>query len=194
MRARGLLLAIVATLVSACGLGSGDDEASEATPLPAVTTTTTTTTTIPRPPLTYDAELLDGGTMTIVEGVGELSEFTQGKPTAIHDLDMLAAIPDCEQLGLSIWDWTTKAGTTDAGLKASAYAKHGDNLYKFIGCGTPNEPEPPVLEAELDPRFDTCEEANNAGYVDYRKGVDPEYEWYEDADDDGVVCEGGFGA
>ena len=74
--------------------------------------------------------------MTIEEGVGELSEFTQGKPTAIYDLDLLAAIPDCEQLGLSIWDWTTKAGPTDVGLKASAYAKHGDNLYKFIGCGT----------------------------------------------------------
>jgi hypothetical protein len=192
MRARGLLLVLVATCVSACGLGSGDDDASEETPLPAVTTTTTTTTTVPRPGLTYDAELLDGGTMTIEEGVGELSEFTQGKPTAIHDLDMLAAMPDCEQLGLSIWDWTAKAGPTDAGLKASAYAKHGDNLYKFIGCGTPNEPQA-TDEAELDPRFDTCEEANNAGYVDYRKGVDPEYEWYDDADDDGVVCEGGFG-
>ena len=143
MRARGLLLAFVATVVSACGLGSGDDDASGATPLPAVTTTstTTTTTTLRRPTLSYDAELLDGGTMTIEEGIGELSEFTQGKPTAIHDLDMLAAIPDCEQLGLSIWDWTTKAGPTDAGQKASAYAKHGDNLYKFIGCGTSNGPQ-----------------------------------------------------
>ena len=109
MRARGLLLVIVATFVSACGLGSGDDDASGATPLPAVTTTTTTltTTTVPRPRLTYDAELLDGGTMTIEEDVGELSEFTQGKPTAIHDLDMLAALPDCEaarpqRLGLDL--------------------------------------------------------------------------------------------
>ena len=194
MRARAVLLAIVATFVSACGLGSGGEDASEATPLPAVTTTTTTTTTttVHRPTQSYDAELLDGGTMTIEEGVGELSEFTQGKPTVIHDLDMLAAIPDCEQLGLSIWDWTAQAGPTDAGLKASAYAKHGDNLYKFIGCGTPDEPRPTV-EPALDPRFDTCEEANNAGYVDYRRGVDPEYEWYDDADNDGIVCEGGFG-
>ena len=93
--------------------------------------------------------------MTIEEGVGELSEFTQGKPTAIYELDLLAAIPDCEQLGLSIWDWTTKAGPTDTGLKASAYAKHGDNLYKFIGCGTDAQPDPPDT-ADLDPRFDTC--------------------------------------
>ena len=192
MRARALLLAIVAMFLAACGLGSGGDDASEGTPLPAVTTTTTTATTVPRPPLSYDAQMLDGGTMTIEEGVGELSGFTQGKPTAIHDLDMLAAIPDCEKLGLSIWDWTTKAGPTDAGMKASAYAKHGDNLYKFIGCGTPNEPQA-TAGPELDPRFDTCEEANRAGYVDYRRGVDPEYEWYDDADEDGVVCEGGFG-
>ena len=77
-------------------------------------------------------------------------------------------------------------------MKASAYAKHGDNLYKFIGCGTAAEPAPPDT-TQLDPRFDTCEEANDAGYVDYRRGIDPEYEWYDDTDNDGVVCEGGFG-
>jgi hypothetical protein len=195
MRARALLSAIVAAVVPGCGLASGDDPGSEATPLPAVTSTTSTTTTtdVPRPALSYDAQLLDGGTITIEEGVGELSEFTQGKPTAIYDLDLLAAIPDCQQLGLSIWEWTAKAGPTDAGMKSSAYAKHGDNLYKFIGCGTPAEPDGPGDPEDLDPRFDTCEEANDAGYVDYRKGIDPEYVWYDDADDDGVVCEGGFG-
>ena len=150
MRARGLLIAIVATFVSACGRRTDDDDETEATPIARVTTTTTTTTTeVQRPALTYDAELLDGGTMTIEEGVGELSEFTQGKPTAIYELDLLAAIPDCEQLGLSIWDWTTKAGPTDAGQKASAYAKHGDNLYKFIGCGTSAQPEPPTRQTSI---------------------------------------------
>jgi len=193
MRARGLPIACIIALLAACGSSSDGGDQTEATPIATIpTTTTTTTTTVPRPALTYDAQLLDGGTMTIQEGVGELSEFTQGKPTAIYELDLLAAIPDCEQLGLSIWDWTTKAGPTDAGLKASAYAKHGDNLYKFIGCGTDAQPDPPDT-ADLDPRFDTCQEANDAGYVDYRRGVDPEYEWYDDADGDGVVCEGGFG-
>ena len=181
-------------LLAACGSSSGDDdgEQAEATPLATLAATTTTTTTEVRPRLSYEAQLLDGGTVMIEEGVGELSEFTQGKPTAIYELDLLAAIPDCEGLGLSIWDWTTKAGPTDVGLKASAYAKHGDNLYKFIGCGTAAEPNP-TGTTELDPRFDTCEEANDAGYVDYRRGIDPEYEWYDDADNDGVVCEGGFG-
>ncbi|GIH26088.1 hypothetical protein Aph01nite_43980 [Acrocarpospora phusangensis] len=40
-----------------------------------------------------------------------------------------------------------------------------------------------------DPRFGTCREANDAGYGPYRRGVDPEYDWYQDRDGDGVVCE-----
>ena len=42
---------------------------------------------------------------------------------------------------------------------------------------------------DLDPRFDTCKEANAAGYGNYREGEDPEYDWYDDRDNDGVVCE-----
>lgn len=41
----------------------------------------------------------------------------------------------------------------------------------------------------LDPRFGTCREALANGYGHYVIGVDPEYEWYRDADSDGVVCE-----
>ena len=40
-----------------------------------------------------------------------------------------------------------------------------------------------------DPQFDTCAEANAHGYGPYRRGIDDEYEWYEDRDDDGLVCE-----
>ena len=40
-----------------------------------------------------------------------------------------------------------------------------------------------------DPRFATCAAANRAGFGPYRRGVDPEYAWYRDADGDGVVCE-----
>ena len=42
---------------------------------------------------------------------------------------------------------------------------------------------------KTDPRFDTCKAANAAGYGNYRRGVDAEYAWYQDRDDDGVVCE-----
>jgi hypothetical protein len=40
-----------------------------------------------------------------------------------------------------------------------------------------------------DPRFDTCKEAKAAGLGPYRRGVDPEYDWYQDRDSDGLVCE-----
>lgn len=40
-----------------------------------------------------------------------------------------------------------------------------------------------------DPRFDTCGEANAAGYGPYVSGRDPEYAWYIDRDGDGRACE-----
>jgi hypothetical protein len=41
----------------------------------------------------------------------------------------------------------------------------------------------------LDPRFPYCTDAKAAGYGPYTQGKDPEYDWYRDADSDGVVCE-----
>jgi hypothetical protein len=38
-----------------------------------------------------------------------------------------------------------------------------------------------------DPRFPTCRAANAAGYSDYLRGRDPEYDWYRDSDSDGTV-------
>ncbi|MFF4195073.1 thermonuclease family protein [Nonomuraea sp. NPDC001831] len=52
---------------------------------------------------------------------------------------------------------------------------------------TPSSTPPPP--SGTDPRFRTCAEANAAGYGPYRRGVDPEYAWYQDRDGDGVVCE-----
>ena len=40
-----------------------------------------------------------------------------------------------------------------------------------------------------DPQFSYCYEANDAGYGNYVSGQDPEYDWYDDRDGDGVVCE-----
>lgn len=56
------------------------------------------------------------------------------------------------------------------------------------------ETEPPQggdesADQGLDPRFDTCGEANGAGYGPYRRGQDPEYAWYIDRDRDGLACE-----
>jgi hypothetical protein len=44
-------------------------------------------------------------------------------------------------------------------------------------------------DTSTDPMFDYCYEANDAGYGNYVSGEDPEYDWYDDADHDGVVCE-----
>lgn len=56
------------------------------------------------------------------------------------------------------------------------------------------EPAPPPVQQfvktpSTDPQFGTCGEANDNGYGPYTSGVDPEYDWYDDRDDDGVVCE-----
>jgi hypothetical protein len=40
-----------------------------------------------------------------------------------------------------------------------------------------------------DPRFEYCYQAKEAGYGPYYQGKDPEYDWYTDSDNDGVVCE-----
>jgi micrococcal nuclease len=40
-----------------------------------------------------------------------------------------------------------------------------------------------------DPRYSTCTAAKAAGYGPYRRGVDPEYAWYTDRDNDGIACE-----
>ena len=50
-------------------------------------------------------------------------------------------------------------------------------------------PTPTKTTSTLDPRFGTCGEAIDAGYGPYYAGQDPEYDWYRDADKDGVVCE-----
>ena len=41
----------------------------------------------------------------------------------------------------------------------------------------------------IDPQFQTCTAAKAAGFGPYYRGVDPEYAWYDDRDNDGVVCE-----
>ncbi len=58
------------------------------------------------------------------------------------------------------------------------------------GSAAPTGTRPSGTSAPTtDPRYPTCAAANRAGLGPYRRGVDPEYEWYRDGDGDGIVCE-----
>ena len=50
-------------------------------------------------------------------------------------------------------------------------------------------PPAPTAGGGLDPRFGTCTEAKAHSYGPYVSGRDPEYDWYQDRDHDGIVCE-----
>lgn len=52
----------------------------------------------------------------------------------------------------------------------------------------PPTTKPPVNPG-TDPKFGTCKEAKAKGNAPYYKGRDPEYYWYNDRDNDGIVCE-----
>ena len=59
-------------------------------------------------------------------------------------------------------------------------------------CAAPVAPSTilaPGAPAGSDPRFGGCHDAVANGYGPYVAGRDPEYDWYGDADGDGVNCE-----
>jgi hypothetical protein len=60
-----------------------------------------------------------------------------------------------------------------------------------IGTGSAPTPAPkPTSQPGTDPKFGSCAEAARNGFNGpYYQGVDPEYEWYQDRDKDGIVCE-----
>jgi hypothetical protein len=49
------------------------------------------------------------------------------------------------------------------------------------------EPAPPAQVAVQ--TYGTCKEAIAADGGNYRRGIDPEYDYYDDRDGDGIVCE-----
>ena len=75
---------------------------------------------------------------------------------------------------------TSLANETDEGLKASAFAKHANDVYAYIQCAPTAEaaaaPTESPQEVPNDPKFGTCAEANDAGYGDYAEDIDPEYD------------------
>lgn len=140
---------------------------------------------------TFEAETLDGQTITIRAGNGALSEFTNGVPTEFHNLQLLADAGSCDEILWSAAVWKNKVDDSADGRTASAYANHAYNIHGLLQCPPPPPAtDPPPLPPELAPsRFDTCEDAIGADGGDYVQGVDVEYDWYQDGDSDGIVCE-----
>lgn len=72
-----------------------------------------------------------------------------------------------------------------------AYRRYGGTAVPHVYDGAFAQTSSPATTTStgLDPRFDTCAEAIAHGYGPYYEGKDPEYDWYVDADHDGVDCE-----
>lgn len=82
-----------------------------------------------------------------------------------------------------------KAATRDRGLWSHATCDgRTERPHTEPVTRKPKTSKPPA-GGGLDPRYDTCAEANSHGYGPYVKGVNLEYDWYIDADSDGIVCE-----
>lgn len=140
------------------------------------------------PPDPFQAVMLDGSTIAIFAGQGAFGSFTEGVPSAIHSLNLLAQSGDCYQIKDYFESWTAKSGDEGDGRVASAFANHAKNIYEYIECGKAAQPVDAVaVQDEI--RYETCTEAIAADGGNYLFGIDPEYTWYEDRDGDGVVCE-----
>ncbi len=106
-------------------------------------------------------------------GAGASRAYTYETPVQSAP-EIEAAEAAATQAGLGLWGapcfGATSAATTSAAPPVSTQGA-------------------PPADTALDPQFDTCGAAIEAGYGPYRVGVDPEYRWYKDGDSDGVNCE-----
>lgn len=177
------------------GCAVEDDTANESSP--AAETVATPLADSQEPAATaivqsYDAQTLDGQSITIRAGDGALSSFTEDVPSEMYSIRLLAEQGDCDQIQSTGDLWASLADDTDEGTKASAFAKFAYDVHAFIQCpaqGQPVAAPAPAPEPATDPRFGTCREAIANGYGNYQRGVDPEYDWYRDGEGDGLVCE-----
>jgi hypothetical protein len=79
-----------------------------------------------------------------------------------------------------------------AKTRAQARADTAAAIAKARTAALAQAPAPTLVGGSgggTDPNFDYCYQANEAGYGPYFEGQDPEYQWYDDADHDGEVCE-----
>ncbi len=77
-----------------------------------------------------------------------------------------------------------------AKVRAEEQAKTAAAVDAALSAAQPAQVQPLASNSGgTDPRFSYCYEVVAAGYGPYYQGQDPEYDWYDDADNDGSVCE-----
>jgi hypothetical protein len=90
----------------------------------------------------------------------------------------------------------TAVGSAAPTTRAVVAAPTGSTSSDPPEVTAPTRPVPPSRTRrptrpgqDTDPRYGTCRAVKAHGYGPYYRGIDPEYLWYADADNDGVVCE-----
>jgi S1-C subfamily serine protease len=121
-----------------------------------------------------DGEVVDCRPVTDTNRDGQIDRYDDCVPIGGF-LNLLSPTSRAEAL-------LRQANTSDLGDSDDPSTEGGDE--------SPDDESADWDDSESnDPRFSTCKEALRNGYGPYYDGVDPEYNWYIDADSDGVVCE-----
>ncbi|MEN9752238.1 MAG: hypothetical protein RLZZ600_1285 [Actinomycetota bacterium] len=89
--------------------------------------------------------------------------------------------------------WHLTVDSSEKSQLRSVLASCSSGLQVILPARINSVTEPPAGSGggsgANDPRYSTCTAAKAAGYGPYRRGVDPEYAWYTDRDNDGIACE-----
>lgn len=137
---------------------------------------------------------------------GESAEPIDTAPVpAVADPGQVASCVEMVKFGTYVGDaaWTqmwSDAGNNDAGVQTACNeigltdpVRLQQIHTEWIGVqqeiAAPQEPPPAVKPGPA--RYGNCQEAIAADGGNYRQGVDTQYDWYDDRDNDGVVCESG---
>lgn len=153
-----------------------EDDATTATPSPLKTRPWSARHWILAPALAF----LAGGLLGNVSGQGSAA---QG----------VAAVPSAPPVTITAPPVTRTAPPATVTAPPLTLTAPAVTVTTTVEAAPPAQPagfaSVPAAAAQTDPRFSTCNEARANGHGPYRSGVDPEYDWYRDGDDDGVVCE-----
>lgn len=154
-----------------------------ATAVAPVTSTVTTTITAPAAAaetVTVTPQPADPSAMAMVAPAATVTTTVTAPPLPAPTVTVTAPAPAPATVTTTVTSTANPAGF--AQLPKATATK---TTTKTVTKSTTSKPK----SSSLDPHFGTCAEAKAHGYGHYRAGVDPEYDWYRDADGDGVVCE-----